>query len=153
MAYAFLRSIVFKEENKERVLNASTEDLLAESCLLILRERYNNPAWNYKPQQDNLKADELEFLNFYEMEGSYLPIILKRYADRIFDQLNVRASHEDDPDWTWYKGVETLLTLPPDEASGYKIHFRGRVIPTSYYLLLRRQNLPNESVSLIMAAS
>jgi hypothetical protein len=151
MSYRFSRSIVFKEENNERVFNASTDDLLAESCLIVLRERYNNPAWNYKPLQNNLEVDEVEFLSFYELEGRYLPQILKRYADRIFDQLNVHASHEDDPDWTWYEGVKTLLALPPDEASGYKIHFRGRVVPTSYYLLLRRQNLPNESISLVMA--
>ena len=143
------KSIIFKEKHQERAFDASNDDLLAESCLLVLRERYENPAWNYKPRRNELALDEIEFIEFYDSEGRYLPKILKRYADRIYDQLHVRAVDDGDPDWTWYEGVKALLALPQEEAVGYKIPFRGRIIPTSYYLLLQRQNFPNESLTLV----
>jgi len=144
------RSIVFKEQTRERAFGAETDELLSIACLSVLKERYLNSAWGYKPKTQDITPDEVEFLKFYEDEGKYLPAILRRYADRLADQLQARVNvDKSDPDWTWYHTVQDLLNLPQDEAIDYKIPFRGRIIPTSYYLLLQRQNHPHESLSLV----
>ena len=143
------RTIVFKERFQERVFDASSEELLSAACLMILRERYSNPVWGYRPKTMTPSEEETEFLEFYRTEGKYLPRMLRRHADRIFEQIEERAVDVDDPDWNWYNNVEELLQLPEERAIGYRIPFRGKLIPTTFYLLLQRQNHPNEGLSIV----
>lgn len=149
------RTIVFREQNRERVFDASSDELLAAACLLILRERYHNPIWGYKPRDNGLDKDEIEFLNYCDMYGiEHLPFLLKKQAERMLTQLDGKQDHSEfNPDWVWYRNVQELLTLPEDEAIGYKASYRGRLVPTSYLLLCRRQNHPNESLMLVEGGS
>ena len=147
------RTVIFREQYQERIFDASDEELLSSACLLVLRERYTNPAWGYKPKRHLLSEEEQQFILFYEAEGQYLPILLKRYADRVLEQIQSRSADEDDPDWSWYHKVEELLSLPEEKATGYKFSYKGRLIPTSYYLLLQRQSHPNESISVVENSS
>lgn len=145
------RKIVFKEQFQERVFLVETEQQLAETCLNILRERYTNPAWGYKPDAETgeLNEQEKEFLEFYIEEGRYLPALLKRHADRIFQQLNVSTPAASDVQREWYESVEQLLSLPPNQAVMYKLPFKAKLIPTSYYLLLQREHFPGEGLMFI----
>lgn len=105
----------------ERVFLAESEEQLAKACLLILRERYSNPAWGYKPSYGKeLTQEELEFLEFYEQEGKYLPVLLRKHAERIYNQLNVTPNAAVEAQWEWYEAVEELLSMPEERAVGYK---------------------------------
>ena len=138
--------IIFIEQgNRERVFPANTQDELAESCLLILRERYSNPVWGYKPQQQNLSDEEKDFMVFWEQDSYVLPALLYRQGKRIYERLIEQEEDDTDPDWAWYSNVGQLLELPPERAIGYKVPYGGRYIPTSYYLLLKRRHYPNEN--------
>lgn len=137
--------IIFAEQGQERILPANTQEELALSCFVVLKERYNNPIWGYKPQNLTLTPEENDFIEFWELESNTLPVLLKRHGDRIYDRLKENLKTNDDPDWIWYQKVEELLKLKPEVAQGYKISYGGRIVPTSYYLLLKRKEYPNES--------
>lgn len=146
------RAIVFHEANGyERVLDASTDEILAASCLLILRERYKNPIWAYKPEIKTLTEDERDFLDYWENEHKDLPALLYKFGKRTYERLQDRIAEDADPDWNWYYSVEDLLKIPQDRAVAYKVSYRGRYIPTAYYLILKRREFPNESFALIEA--
>lgn len=149
------RTIVFKEHSRERVFDASTDELLAAACLLILRERYHNPVWGYKPRDNGLDKEEVQFLEYCETYGlDHLPYLLKRQAERMLSQLEGKQDNSDfNPDWVWYRNVQELLTLPEDEAISYKAPYRGRLVPTAYLLLMRRQNHPHEGVLILEGGS
>ncbi len=136
--------IIFSEPGEERILPAGTLDELATSCLLILRERYTNTIWGYQPKHTSLSNEEEDFISFWESESNVLPRLLKKHGQRIYDRLKDASADADDPDWIWYRSVEELLALPPDIAKGYRVGYGGRIIPTSYYLLLKRKENPNE---------
>lgn len=138
--------IIFIEHNdQEKILPANTQEELAASCLLILRERFNNPAWGYKPVNDTHTAEEKDFLDFWETDSNHLPALLYRQGKRLYDRLIENAKEDTDPDWVWYRNVAQLLELPEDRAVGYKVPYSGRYIPTAYYLLLKRRHYTAEN--------
>lgn len=143
-------SIVFAEHNnKERVFPASTPQELSEACLIILRERYSNPIWGYKPKGPSLSEEEKDFMDFWEKDSYSLPALLYRQGIRIYNRLIENKEDETDPDWAWYSNVTQLLSLPPEVAVDYRVPYGGRLIPTSYYLLLKRRHYPNENFLII----
>lgn len=145
------RTILFRENNRERIFDASSDELLSAACLLILRERYHNPIWGYKPKDSGLDREELELLEYCENHGvEHLPILLKRHAERLLTQFEGKTDNTDfNPDWVWYRNVQEFLTLPEDTAINYKASYRGRLVPTSYLLLIKRQDHPKESLMLL----
>lgn len=146
MAGKLTQVIIFIEhDDRELILPANTQEELAESCLLVLRERFNNPAWGYKPVNNSLTEEEKDFLHFWETDSNHLPALLYRQGKRLHDRLQENAKEDTDPDWVWYKNVSQLLSLPPDRAIGYKVPYGGRYIPTAYYLLLKRRNYAAEN--------
>lgn len=145
----YARSIIFQERNHERVFNASDDRILSESCLILLRERYLNPIWGYRPEQKGLTEEERDFLEFYRTDYYLLPALMVRVADGIKRRIEARLDVTSDPDWTWYSSVESLLKLPPEVAVDYKIPYKGRLIPTSYFLLIQRRSNPHEGFVLV----
>lgn len=134
------RVIVFKEKGQERVFPAKDDEELAASCLIILRERFSNPAWGYKPQIQELSEEEQDFLDFWQRENTnFLPTLLYKQGQRIYDRLEERLKDDTDPDWVWYKALKELLSINPDAAKAYKVSFHGKFIPTAYYLLSKRR--------------
>lgn len=146
---SYKRTIVFKERTQERILDASTDEILAFSCLNVLRDRYENPAWGYKPTYKDLTEEEAEFLEYIEHDYYLLPVLLQHLSMSIKKRIEARLDVSSDPDWTWYEAVQNLLALPPEQAVGYKIPYKGRYIPTSYYLLLQRRDHPYESFVIV----
>jgi hypothetical protein len=138
------RSIVFRERFQEKIYDASTDQILSHSCLIVLRERYDNPAWNYKPSITNLTEDEKEFMEFFSKERYFLPHLLQQMGDRILRQIEASTNITDDPEWVWFSSLEHLLALPANKAVDYRIPYRGRLIPTSYFLLIQRRMRPFE---------
>lgn len=137
--------IIFSEPGgQERVLPAATQEELALSCLLVLRERYLNEAWGYQPKNYNATDEELDFIQYWEREANQLPELLYKQGERLYERLKANLKAEDDPDWIWYRSVQKLLSLSPDIAKRYRIGYGGRVMPTAYYLLLKRKHYPNE---------
>ncbi len=137
--------IIFSEPyDQERVLPAGTQEELAASCLLILRERYSNPIWGYKPSRFHATEEELDFMVYWENDSNQLPVLLQKQGQRIYERLKANLKDDDDPDWLWYRSVEELLALPSHIAKGYRIGYGGRIMPTAYYLLLKRREIPNE---------
>lgn len=141
---SYRRSIVFRERFQERVFDASTDEILSNSCLIVLRERYENPAWGYKPQRDDFTEEEKEFVEYFQRERYFLPSLLQKMGDRILRQIDTRVDITSDPDWNWYSSVQNLLALPSEKAIDYRIPYKGRLIPTSYYLLTQRRSYPFE---------
>jgi hypothetical protein len=139
------RAIIFTENNQERIFPANTDEELAESCLLILRERYSNPIWGYQPYMKNISDEEKDFIEYWENDAHSLPALLYRQGKRTYERLKDNISEDTDPDWVWYHSVEELLSLKPDKAIAYKVGYGGRLIPTAYYLLLKRKDYPNEN--------
>lgn len=140
-----IKAIIFTENNQERILPANSDDELANSCLIVLRERYSNPIWGYKPSLKGITEEEREFIEYWENENKDLPIFLYRQAKRTYERLMDNVSEQNDPDWTWYNSVEELLKLKTEKAIGYKVAYGGRFLPTAYYLLLKRRDYPNEN--------
>ena len=143
------RSIIFQERYQERIFNAENDDVLAESCLVVLRERHDNPAWGYKPALKDISEEEQEFIDFLNTDYNFLPILMQKMAESIKRRIEARIDTTSDPDWTWYTSVENLLALPTKQATGYKIPYKGRYIPTSYYLLLQRRHHPHEGFVIV----
>lgn len=139
------RAIIFTENNHERIFPAASEEELAASCLLILRERYSNPVWGYRPYMKNITEEEKDFIQYWEHDAHSLPALLYRHGKRTYERLKDNISEDTDPDWVWYRSVQELLELSPNKAIAYKVAYGGRFIPTAYYLLLKRRNYPNES--------
>lgn len=137
--------IIFSEPyGQERILPAADQEELAESCLLILRERYSNPIWGYKPTSYMATEEELDFLDFWETESNQLPVLLQKQGQRLYERLKANLKDDDDPDWIWYRSVEELLALPANIARDYRVGYGGRIMPTAYYLLLKRKDHPDE---------
>lgn len=149
----YKRSIIFKERNNERIFDATTDEILAVSCLTVLAERYSNPIWGYCPKQKDLTGEEKEFIEFMETNFDFLPILLQRLATSVKTRIESRVDIDSDPDWTWYNSVESLLALPQDIASSYKVAYKGRLVPTAYYLILQRQHFPNENFVIVTKES
>lgn len=145
----YSRSIIFQERHQERIFNASDDRCLSESCLILLRERYLNPIWGYRPEQKDITEEERDFLEFYKTDHYMLPALMLRAADGIKRRIESRLDVTSDPDWTWYSSVESLLELSPEVAVDYKIPYKGRLIPTSYFLLIQRRSNPNEGFVLV----
>jgi len=146
---SYRRSIVFRERFQERVFDASTDDSLSRSCLVVLRERYENPAWEYKPKRTDFSEEEQDFMDYFEKERYFMPTLLQTLGDRLMRQLETRVDITSDPDWNWYSSVETLLSLDSEKAVDYRIPYKGRFIPTSYYLLIQRRSHPFEGFVII----
>lgn len=139
------RLIVFKSRAKDIMLDASTEDKLSESCLTILRQRFNDPVWNYKPYVEEFSEAEKDFLTYWETENiNTLPELLYQHGENLSQRLYARIAEENTPEWAWYHSVEQLLSLPVEKAISYRVPYRGVYLPTSYYLLLRRRENKNE---------
>lgn len=146
----FTRSIIFQEQAGEKIMNASTDEDLAKSCLIILKERYENPTlWAYLPANKNITDEEKEFLEFYKTDYFLLPMLLQRMSESVKRRIETRLDEGSDPDWIWYHHVEELLSMTFEVGEGYRIPYKGRYIPTSYYLLLQRRNNPGEGFILV----
>lgn len=146
------RKIVFKEHLAERHFLVENEEQLAKACLNILNERYHNPAWGYKPAYgQELSEDEIEFIEFYETEGQYLPSLLKRHAERIYNQLNTTQNNPTGSviQWEWYESVTQLLSMPVERAINYKVAYKGKLVPSAYHLLAQRAYFPGEGLMFI----
>lgn len=148
------RKVVFKEHLSERIFLVETEETLAKACLIILHQRYSNPAWGYKPSYTaELTEDEQDFLDFYEEEGAYLPALLKRHAERIYNQLNTSQHNPAGAaqQWEWYNSVTQLINMPEERAVNYKVPYKGKLVPTAYFLLSQRAYFPGEGIMFVEA--
>ncbi len=148
------RRIVFTEHLNQRVFAVPTDEALAEACLLILKERFSNPVWNYKPAtpRENLPTnEEIEFLKWHDtINLTSLPILVRKHVQRIYTQLTEHTNWATKHEWDWYDTVSQLLSLEKTDAMSYRKPYKGRYIPTSYYLLLQREHNPGEQLDLFL---
>lgn len=146
------RLIVFKSRKKEIVLDASDDDKLSESCLTILRQRFHDETWHYKPYIESFSTEEQDFVNFWETSNiNTLPELLLREGVVLYNRLQSRISEEkeDDENWVWYRTATKLLSLPESKAIGYRIPYKGVYLPTSFYLLMKRRDHEHEDFYLM----
>lgn len=146
------RKIVFVEHLAERSFDVPDDSTLASVCLMILRERYSNPAWGYEPKiakEFVLTEEEQEFLRWFERTDlETLPILLRKHAVRISSQLNQTSNTTNKNEWNWYEAVTMLLNLPKEEAVPSCRAYKGQQIPTALYLLLQRRHNHGEGLRL-----
>lgn len=143
------RYLVVKLSNgEEEEHHVPSHHALAEACYEILKSRLGNKNYKYKPSRMRMTYQELEFVEWYDLEKEHLPSLIGTEAHKLNEKIMAQTSIQDE-EKEWFESLKKLLAMSKENILKYQVPYSGRMVPTTYYLLVRRAKLyKNESVYL-----
>lgn len=149
------RILVFREKHSRRYFDASTDELTAQACVKILRERMKDGYWyyrEYEKAEKPLSADDKSILMLTDEQLEVLPeamkneIVQKRSRIQRSQQVYLRQKQLED---SWFAAAEKLTEGTVEEAA--KLTTEGlegwgrRVQPLAIAVLDARRDYEYES--------